>query len=355
MTPIELPCALPGVEVDDVREHNEVIEIVAHSIGTEAFCPVCQRRSTHVHSYYRRSPADLLIADRRVRLVLTVRRFRCLNQHCARVTFAERLPELVAPHEQHTERLGTALEAVALAVGGQAGQALTQKLKMPASRDTLLRLVRRTSDVSLGNPEVLGVDDWAQRRGRVYGTILVDLERRRAVDLLPDRTAETLAHWLQAHSSVKAGARCILDFNTHDDTREGQVVLFRILPGKGQAFCCQLYCSLRTPVLRPTWHFVTPADIRWLLALTARQRRGCLPVSQSCARRRHLQAQPRGAGQGFARRQTIDACATWRRAATRRHCRRQLAFDSSDDARRIGWDSLQRRAAGQAIYLCAVG
>jgi transposase len=207
MTPIELPVTLPGFEVDDVREHDELIDIVAHSIATAALCPVCQRRSTHVHSYYQRLPADLPIADRRVRLVLTVRRFRCLNPHCARATFAERLPQLVAPHEQRTARLRMALEAVALAVGGQAGQGLAQKLKMPASRDTLLRIVRRTSDVPVAAPEVLGVDDWAQRRGRVYGTILVDLERRRAIDLLPDRTAETLAHWLQAHSSVKTVAR----------------------------------------------------------------------------------------------------------------------------------------------------
>jgi transposase len=207
MTPIELPFALPGFEVDEVQEQNDRIEIVAHSIATAAICPACQRRSRCVHSYYRRAPADLPIADRRVHLRLTVRRFRCLNTHCAKVTFAERLPALLASHRQRTERLETALGAVALAVGGQAGQTLALKLKMSASRDTLLRLIRRMPDVHLEDPAVIGVDDWAQRRGRVYGTILVDLERRRAVDLLPDRTAETLAHWLQAHTSTKIVAR----------------------------------------------------------------------------------------------------------------------------------------------------
>jgi len=207
MTPIELPFALPGFEVDEVQEHDEVIEIVAHSIATAAICPSCQRRSSCVHSYYRRSPADLPVAERRVRLALTVRRFRCLNQHCAKVTFAERLPELLAPHKQRTERLDTALGAVALAVGGQAGQALAMKLHMSASRDTLLRLIRRMPNVPMAELAVIGVDDWAQRRGRVYGTLLVDLEHRRAVDLLPDRTAETLAHWLQAHTNIKMVAR----------------------------------------------------------------------------------------------------------------------------------------------------
>lgn len=207
MTPIELPFALPGFEVDEVQEQNEVIEIVAHSIAMVAICPACQRRSRWVHSYYQRAPTDLPVADRRVHLTLTVRRFRCLNQHCAKVTFAERLPEFLAPHRQRTERLETALGAVALAVGGQAGQTLARKLNMSASRDTLLRLIRRRSIVPLDDLTVLGVDDWAQRRGRVYGTILVDLERRRAVDLLPDRTAETLAQWLQAHASIQTIAR----------------------------------------------------------------------------------------------------------------------------------------------------
>jgi transposase len=207
MTLIELPFPLPGFEIDDVQEHENVIEIVAHAIASEAICPACQERSKCVHSYYRRTPTDLPIADRRVRLKLTARRFRCLNQHCAKVTFTERLPELVAPHRQRTERLDTALGAVALAVGGQAGQALAMKLKMSVSRDTLLRIIRRTPDVPVEELEVIGVDDWAQRRGRVYGTILIDLERRRAVDLLPDRTAETLARWLQAHTSIKTVAR----------------------------------------------------------------------------------------------------------------------------------------------------
>ena len=207
MTPIELPFTLPGFEVDEVQEHGSVIEITAHSIAVAAVCPACLQRSRHVHSYYRRLPVDLPVADRRVSLALTVRRFRCLNKRCAKVTFAERLPELVAPHRQRTERLDTALEAIALAVGGQAGHELAMKLKMCASRDTLLRLIRRRPEVPMDELKVIGVDDWAKQRGRVYGTILVDLERRQAVDLLPDRTAETLAQWLRVHTSITTVAR----------------------------------------------------------------------------------------------------------------------------------------------------
>ncbi len=207
MTPSELPFSLPGFEIDEVREHNDLIEIFAHSIMTEAICPACQHGSRRVHSCYQRQPTDLPVSDRRVRLVLTVRRFRCQNEQCLKRTFAERWPDLLGAHAQRTMRLDLALGAVALALGGQAGQRLALKLHIPVSGDTLIRLVRRTSLPTPDAPVVIGVDDWAKRRGRTYGTLVVDLERHHAIDLLNDRTAETLADWLQQHSTVEIIAR----------------------------------------------------------------------------------------------------------------------------------------------------
>ena len=207
MTPTELPFSLSGFEIDEVQEHSDLIEIFAHSIMTEAICPTCQHGSHRVHSYYQRQPTDLPVSDRRVRLVLTVRRFHCQNEQCPKRTFAERWPDLLVAHAQRMKRLAWALEAIAFALGGQAGQRLALKLHMPVSGDTLLRLIRRTTTPAHDAPMVLGVDDWAKQRGRVYGTILVDLERHQAVDLLPDRTAETLAQWLRAHPGITTVAR----------------------------------------------------------------------------------------------------------------------------------------------------
>lgn len=207
MTPIELPFSLPGFEVDQASERDDRIEIIAHSVTAEALCPSCGQRSRRVHSYYQRSPTDLPISDRGVRLYLTVKRFRCQTSGCSRTTFVERLPDLVAPYAQRTERLTTALNAIAFALGGQAGSRLATRLNMPTSGDTLLRVIRQIPAPAPDEPEVLGVDDWAKRRGRVYGTILVDLERRCVTDLLADRTAETLAEWLKAHTNVKTVAR----------------------------------------------------------------------------------------------------------------------------------------------------
>ena len=152
-----------------------------------------------MHSYYQRAPADLPISDCRVRLHLTVRRFRCQTPACPQATFVERFP-LMALHAQRTERLNTALGEVAFALGGQAGSRLAKKLNISISGDTLLRIIRRTPAPVVNEPRIVGVDDWAKRRGRVYGTILVDLERHRVADLLSDRTAETLTDWLKAHS-----------------------------------------------------------------------------------------------------------------------------------------------------------
>jgi len=207
MIPIKLPFAVPGFQVDQVNEHDDVIEIIAHAIGAEAICPACQQGSRRIHSYYQRLPVDLPISEHQVRLHLTVRRFRCLNPKCAKATFAERFPAFVAVHAQRTERLTSALGAVAFALGGRAGQRLAVALHMPMGGDTLLRLIRRTPCPEVAEPKVIGLDDWAKRRGRVYGTIVVDLERHRVIDLLSDRTAEILATWLTAYPSVTTIAR----------------------------------------------------------------------------------------------------------------------------------------------------
>ena len=160
-----------------------------------------------MHSRYRRRPADLPSLGSRVRVDLVVRRFYCGNTACARRTFSERLPELVMPRARRTCRLTEAQGQVGAFLGGEGGARLLSRLAMPASADTVLRLVRR---LPLPEPEparVVAVDDWALRKGRTYGTIVVDLERRRVLDLLPDRTAETLADWLRARPGIEIVAR----------------------------------------------------------------------------------------------------------------------------------------------------
>jgi transposase len=186
---------------------REYVRLQLQTTAPAACCPRCAMPSSSVHSRYQRQLTDLPWGARPVRLQLTVRKFVCRNPRCQRRIFTERVPELVALYSRKTHRLVTVLQAIGLALGGQAGSRLTRRLGLPTSRDTLLRLVRRLPPPVIPPLRAIGVDDWAHRKRQHYGTIVVDLERRQPVALLHDREAETLAGWLRAHPGVTIIAR----------------------------------------------------------------------------------------------------------------------------------------------------
>lgn len=197
-----LPFSLRGFEIQQIIRSETCLSIRACPTNSTAVCPSCQQESHRVHSYYTRSPSDLPVSGQCVQLVLRVRRFRCQNQACQQQTFAERLPDIAVSARQ-TTRLGNILESIAVVLSGQAGARLTEQLGMPVSADSLLRRAKKTASTSLPTPRILAVDDFAFRRGRTYGTLLLDWESRHPVDLLVDRSAEAFACWLREHPGVQ--------------------------------------------------------------------------------------------------------------------------------------------------------
>jgi len=207
---MHIPFFLPHlrhVKVENVIVADQEMTLIASTTRKRAQCPLCQRWSKRTHSRYWRTIADQPWAGRPVAIRLRVRRFFCLNRHCPRRIFAERLPDLVDPHGRRSQPLRTALRRVGLAVGARAGARLAAPLGMPIGARSLLRVVHSAPLPTTEVARVIAIDDWAWRKGQRYGTVIVDLERHQPIDLLPDRAAETVVAWLRAHPHIEVIAR----------------------------------------------------------------------------------------------------------------------------------------------------
>lgn len=197
-----------GLTVDTIVDSKEAVVVTARSSAVTATCPLCGTSSHRVQSHYIRQPLDLPCAGRYVRLRLLVRRFRCGFEGCQRQVFAERFGTgVLAERARRTGRLDELVHHLGLALGGRPGAEFAQRLMLPVSNDTLLRVVRRRASLHTEPLVVVGIDDWAYRRNHRYGTIVCDLERRRVVALLPDREPATIEAWLRQNPGISVVSR----------------------------------------------------------------------------------------------------------------------------------------------------
>lgn len=182
-----------------------VLRVIAITHGDH--CPECGQWSDRVHSFYNRSVQDVPLCSVAVVLRIRARKFFCDNTACQRRVFVEQFGGFLAPSQRKTARLNELITQIGFSLGGNPGATFCRHLGISVGKDTLLRRVKETPILNDRTVEVVGIDDWAYLRGQRYGTIVVDLESRTLVDLLPDRSVVTVANWLKAHPGIQVVSR----------------------------------------------------------------------------------------------------------------------------------------------------
>ena len=199
--------SLPGIHLGTATMNDGHISIPGASTLKNAKCPCCNKKSNRVHGTYIRVLRDLPISTHCVSINLTIRKFFCENLACERKIFAEQPGPEIQAYSRITSRAREILENIFLEVSAQKGSYISCLISLPVSSSTALRMVYSLPIPSIGKVSVLGIDDWAYRKGLTYGTILVNIETGQVIDLLTGRDGDSLKKWLTLHPEIKVVTR----------------------------------------------------------------------------------------------------------------------------------------------------
>jgi len=197
---------MPFLKLQKIEYSDGVIRIYASFKSRRSRCRSCGNYSKRVHDYYYRTITDLPVFQNRAVILLKTRKFKCGNNRCHRKVFSEHTPDIVR-YSRRTRRATRILETFAIELTGRLGSILSKQMHITVSSSTITRIAYNQQLPDIKQPRVLGVDDWAYRKGVSYGTILIDMETSRPIELLPSRDGQALKNWLLKYNDVKIVTR----------------------------------------------------------------------------------------------------------------------------------------------------
>ena len=193
---------IPGVVFYDSVISDNLILLSARLKGKTAKCTCCGKRSKSVHSSYMRKLTDLSAVGRAVKILLKVRKFRCRYSNCTQTVFSEQHLPLTRKYSRLTDRTNRYLQKLLIEVSSRKGEYISDLFSIKQSSSTCLRIVKSIEMPNYQKLSTIGIDDWAYRKGKSYGTIIVNAINHRPVELLKSRDKEEVADWLKEHNSI---------------------------------------------------------------------------------------------------------------------------------------------------------
>ncbi len=197
---------MPRLNVNNIESRCTSIKIYASIKGKRSQCPSCKKYSNKVHDHYLRTISDLAVFESKTIIALKTRKFKCENSQCNRKVFSEQSP-YTTRYSRRTKRASKVLDTLSIELTGKLGSILSEQLLFKVSRSTIVRIAHNRELPEIIQPKVLGVDDWAYRKGVSYGTILIDMETSRPIDILPSREGKDLKDWLRKYHDVEIVTR----------------------------------------------------------------------------------------------------------------------------------------------------
>lgn len=196
------------LKADTMSFNDEYLYFNVSACQHGSKCPLCRKTSYRIHSKYKRTLADLPVSGHQTKFYLIARRYFCDNPKCRRKIFTERFQFEIKPYRRRLLRSNELLSSLALELGGNTGSRISRHVGIPVSSSTILRIIKQIeiqpTPITSG---IIGIDDWAFKKGNKYGTVVIDLESRKVIDLLPDREPDTVSNWLNDHPEVRVISR----------------------------------------------------------------------------------------------------------------------------------------------------